>query len=106
MSLWKEKSGFKQRFSTSETWLLLRESKTECFWARGIWFSQANPKFAFMAWLSIRDRMSTLDRASRWSQGLDTTCVLCKNSTETRSHLFFECDYSAQIWEYIAKGIL
>lgn len=25
---------------------------------------------------------------------------------ETRNHLFFECDYSAQIWEYIAKGIL
>ncbi|XP_048593338.1 uncharacterized protein LOC125576875 [Brassica napus] len=50
--------------------------------------------------------MSTLDRASRWSQGLDTTCVLCKNAADTRSHLFFECDYSAQIWEFIAKGIL
>ena len=86
MSLWKGKSGFKQRFSSSETWLMLRESKAQCSWSRGVWFSQATPKFAFMAWLSVRDRMWTLDRVSRWSSGLDTTCVLCKNAIE-RTHL-------------------
>lgn len=34
------------------------------------------------------------------------TCVLCKSATESRYHLFFECSYSTQVWEYIAKGIL
>lgn len=52
-------------------------------------FSQANPKFAFMAWLALRDRLSTMDRVSNWSQGVDTTCVLCKNAVETKKHLFF-----------------
>lgn len=77
ISLWSRKSGLKQNFSTYETWMLLRESKTQCNWARGVCFSQATLKFAFMAWLSIRDRMSTLDRVARWSQGLDDMCVLC-----------------------------
>lgn len=79
---------------------------TQCTWARGIWFSQATPKFAFMAWLSIRDRMSTLDRVARWNQGLDAMCVLYKNAPESRNHLFFECSYTAQVWEHITKWIL
>ncbi|XP_013594397.1 PREDICTED: uncharacterized protein LOC106302432 [Brassica oleracea var. oleracea] len=59
-----------------------------------------------MAWLSARDRLSTLDRIAKWSQGIDTTCVLCKAGPESRNHLFFECSYTGQVWEHIAKGIL
>ena len=59
-----------------------------------------------MAWLSARDRLSTLDRIAKWSQGIDTTCVLCKGGLESRNHLFFECSYTGQVWEHIAKGIL
>ena len=50
--------------------------------------------------------MSTLDRMAIRSQGLATEYVLCKKASESRSHLFFQCDYSSQVWEYIAKGIL
>lgn len=97
ISLWRRKSGFKHNFSTRETWLLIRDSKPSISWARGIWFSQATPKYGFMSWLSVRNRMATMDRVSVWSQGIDTTCVLCKNALETRSHLFFECSFSAQL---------
>lgn len=38
--------------------------------------------------------------------GSDDICLLCKNTPESRSHLFFDCDLSAQVWEFIAKGIL
>lgn len=69
-------------------------------------FSQHTPKYAFITWLSMKDRLSTLDRVAKWSQGVDTKCVLCKGATETRSHLFFDCGYTSQIWEYIAKGIM
>ena len=40
------------------------------------------------------------------SRSRDATCVLCKSEPETRSHLFFECRFSAQIWEHLTKGIL
>lgn len=106
ISLWKRDSGFKGRFSTYETWKLVREPKTRCEWAFGIWFSQATPKFGFIAWLAILDRLSTMERVSRWSQGVDRVCVLCKQAMETRAHLFFECSYSASVWEHLTKGIL
>ena len=98
VDMWRRSSGYKPKFSTQETWLLL--------WPKGIWFSQATPKFAFMAWLATRGRLSTMDRVSQWSQGIDTSCVLCKNTPESRNHLFFECSFSAQVWEHLVKGIL
>lgn len=67
---------------------------------------QATPKYTFMAWLAARDRLSTLDRIAKWSQGTVTTCVLCTSGTESREHLFFECCYSAQMWEKAVKGIM
>lgn len=90
VNLWRRKSGYTQKFSTRETWLSIRESKPQCPSARSVWFSQATPKYAFMAWLSIKNRMSTLDRVAKWSQGIDAKCVLCKNAMETRDHLFFQ----------------
>ncbi|XP_018458802.1 uncharacterized protein LOC108829694 [Raphanus sativus] len=47
-----------------------------------------------------------MDRVVKWSHGSDTICVLCNKAPESRNHLFFECDTSAQVWEYVVKGIL
>lgn len=106
VALWKRKSDFKPTFSTQETWMLIRDTKSTCNWEKGIWFSQASPKFSFITWLAKLDRLSTMDRVSRWSQDIDETCVLCKNAVETRNHLFYECSYSGQVWEYLVRGIL
>ncbi|CAG7896452.1 unnamed protein product [Brassica rapa] len=59
-----------------------------------------------MAWLSVRDRMSTMGSVVKWSTGNNDMCVLCHNAPKSRNHLFFECDISAQVWEFIAKGLL
>ena len=77
-----------------------------CDWSSGIWFTNATPKFAFVTWLAVRDKLSTMDRIVKWDPGAVEMCVLCKNASETRSHLFFECSYSAQVWEYLMKGVL
>ncbi|XP_013704655.2 uncharacterized protein LOC106408418 [Brassica napus] len=106
VALWKRKSGFKSTFSTQETWMLTRETKPICNWAKGIWFSQATPKFVFVTWLAMVDRLSSMDRVLRWNQGVDETCVLCKSVVETMNHLFYECSYASQVWEHLTKGIL
>ncbi|XP_056860006.1 uncharacterized protein LOC130494489 [Raphanus sativus] len=104
--MWREITGFKTKFSSHETWQLSREAGARVPWGKSIWFSQATPKFAFIAWLAMRDRLSTMDRISCWNQGVVTTCVLCKTTSETRNHLFFECSFSSQVWELLTKGIL
>ena len=47
-----------------------------------------------------------MDRIAKWSQGVDTICVLCKSADEDRDHLFFTCSYSSQVWENLARGIM
>ncbi|XP_013665251.1 uncharacterized protein LOC106369675 [Brassica napus] len=99
VALWKRKSCFKSTFSTQETWMLTRETKPICNWAKGIWFPQATPKFVFVTWLAM-------DRVLRRNQGVDAACVLCKIAVETRNYLFYECSYASQVWEHLAKVIL
>lgn len=106
LSMWKRGAVFKNEFSTRETWLMLREAKPLCSWAKGVWFPQATPKYAFITWLAMLDRLSTMDRVHKWNPSVDMTCVLCKRAAETRDHLFFTCHYSAQVWQYLTKGIL
>ncbi|XP_013594577.1 PREDICTED: uncharacterized protein LOC106302659 [Brassica oleracea var. oleracea] len=37
---------------------------------------------------------------------VDPTCVHCNEADETCSHLFFNCNYSKQIWQALVGGIL
>lgn len=106
VALWRRNSGYKPIFSTYETWQLTREAGVLCTWGAGIWFSQATQKFVFMAWLAMRNRLATMDRVAGWSQGVDTTCVLCNNAPESRNHFFFECPFSSQLWAHLTRGFL
>ncbi|XP_013594498.1 PREDICTED: uncharacterized protein LOC106302562 [Brassica oleracea var. oleracea] len=81
-NLWRRRSGYKKEFSTHETWSQLRTLGESCSWSKAVWFSQAAPKYVFMAWLAVRDRLATMDRVSKWRQGAD------------------------EIWEYQTSGIL
>ncbi|XP_013614094.1 PREDICTED: uncharacterized protein LOC106320275 [Brassica oleracea var. oleracea] len=48
VNMWRDGSGYRQKFSTHATWMLLRSQKERCSWARSIWFSKATPKYAFV----------------------------------------------------------
>lgn len=106
VGIWRGSSGYKQRFTTSETWQNIRETNALQSWTRGVWFSMGTPRFAFIVWLAMKNRLATMDRVSQWSRGVDVTCVLCNNEAETREHLFFKCSYSAKLWSSLARGIL
>lgn len=103
--LWRRALGFKTKFSTKETWNIVRVASPQNSWLCGIWFSKATPRYAFVTWLAVLGRLSTMDRIARWNQGVDPMCVLCKNDPVTRDHLFFECSYSSQIWDHQVRGI-
>lgn len=105
IGVWRGKSGYKSSFSTKETWINLRAIGVQLSWPRAVWFSMATPRFAFIVWLAMQNRLSTMDRISMWNWGVDDTCVLCQRDAESRNHLFFKCSYSAQVWYALVKGI-
>lgn len=68
-----------------------------CDSSKGIWFSYATPKFAFLAWVAIHNRLSTGERMLRWGGNANTACSFCDEILETR--------YSAEVWGKLARGL-
>lgn len=86
--------------------MLVREDRHVCPWTQGVLFSKATLKFSFITWLAMLDRLSTMDRVSKWSIGVDDVCVLCRTSPESQSHIFFDCLFSSFIWKKLRNEIL
>ncbi|KAF8116376.1 hypothetical protein N665_0019s0054 [Sinapis alba] len=97
--LWKtEADGFKAGFSSKQTWHITRLQFSLVPWCKGIWFSGMTPKYAFMAWIVMHDRLSTRHMILKWNMQADAQCLLCKNAMESRDHLYFLCSYTEMVW--------
>ncbi|KAL9840168.1 putative RNA-directed DNA polymerase [Arabidopsis thaliana] len=63
ISLWRSSGdNFRHSFSTKATWHNIRVLHTRRLWYKGVWFSYNTPKYSFLLWLAIHDRLSTGDR--------------------------------------------
>ncbi|XP_010473202.1 PREDICTED: uncharacterized protein LOC104752695 [Camelina sativa] len=107
VSLWQTKSGaFKPHFSSRDTWHLVRQTLPVCMWYKAVWFQHSTPKYSFITWLAIRNRLATGDQMLKWNGSTNGTYVFCAATIETRDHLFFSCPYSSQIWSALTERIL
>nr|VDD54484.1 unnamed protein product [Brassica oleracea] len=89
----------------AETWRVLYPCPVEVFWHKAVWFSGRIPKHAFISWVAARDRMVTRDRLLRWGLNVPSNCVLCVGNQENRQHLFFDCAFSNQVWNYFVSRL-
>ena len=104
--LWMRENGeFRTEFLTSQTWNLIRVHGPRVSWFKGIWFKEATPKFSFLSWLAVNDRLSTGDRLLKWNPHANSTCWLCNAAMETQDHLFFECSFSAEVWRGMIRRL-
>lgn len=63
IAVWKyQEDQYKAKFSTKSTWLILREAYIKCGWDKAVWFSYATPKYAFIHWVAMHDRLFTGSR--------------------------------------------
>ncbi|GJX21074.1 hypothetical protein Tco_0223751 [Tanacetum coccineum] len=46
---------------------------------------------------------SEKDRIMRWHQWANLKCSLCNDCEDSHEHLFFNCSYSAKIWDWIKE---
>ncbi|KAE8716626.1 Multicopper oxidase LPR2 [Hibiscus syriacus] len=81
----------------------IRERKVKVEWHKIVWFPMHIPKHSLIAWMAILDRLPTADRLARMRIEVDDKCRLCEATTETRSHIFFECSFSKAVREGIAR---
>ncbi|GAA0183767.1 hypothetical protein LIER_31121 [Lithospermum erythrorhizon] len=92
------------RLMQSLLWADVRYGKDTVSWGEWLWSSCGIPKFAFIVWLLLQNRLSTKDRLCHWGMEVDPHCVLC-GGLESHDHLFFECSYTAQVWRLILQRL-
>ena len=103
--LWKHSEDtYKNYFSSSSTWEQVRDKKATVFWSKTVWFTQGVPRFSFIVWLAVKNRLSTGDRMRAW--GIQQGCVLCGERDETRDHIFFACPYSFTVWDKLVNRLV
>ena len=68
-----------------------------------IWKSSCTLKIKVFGWLLLMDRLNTRDMMQRRHWNVDDhNCVLCNaNVLEDRLHLFFTCNFSLRVWNYL-----
>lgn len=105
--LWKQYDNkFSRQFSTKKTWMCIRQPQPESSWSKGVWFPHSTPKYSFLMWVAIKNRLQLMDRILSWNNAVNGTFVLCQVEMETCQHLFFRCHYSSKIWREMVEGIL
>ena len=75
--LWKTEAGnFQSCFSTKQTWEIIRSQSPRVTWSKWVWFRGMTPKFSFITWLAIQDRLATGTGSKNGTHKL-TLCVCC-----------------------------
>lgn len=101
ITLWKQaECNFANRFSTKRTWIQIHHCHQTCNWSRGILFTHSTPKFSFLVWIVVHNRLQTGNKIRLWNAGINATCILYNEAEE---HLFFSCRYSKQIWKILVR---
>ena len=106
VKLWKRGDKYTSTFSSKETWKLSRVPQQKVNWSSGIWFSFNTPKYSFIAWLAILNRLATGDMIQQWNTQHTSFCVFCNDLMESRDHLFFVCKFSEEVWKGLTQKLL
>lgn len=88
-------------YSTRMIYDIIREDVPTVSWHKEVWFGAGIPKHKFRTWLMVLNRCPT--RMLQWGLQTDALCLLCNSHPESRSHIYFDCDYSWDIWSAISR---
>lgn len=96
---WKDLNGNLVDFSTKQVWDVFRLQNAEVRWNKVVWFSQCNLRYAFVLWMAIRGRLQTQDMLMKWNNNQNMNCPLCDLVNDSHNQLFFDCEFSKEIWD-------
>ncbi|GJX51624.1 reverse transcriptase domain, reverse transcriptase zinc-binding domain protein [Tanacetum coccineum] len=103
--IWMSHNGVDNDFSVSIAWDSIRP-RGDVNWYNLVWFSHAIPRHAFHLWLVIKRKLKTQDTLRQWDVSSNANlnllqCPLCGLQPDSHNHLFFECDFSFQVWDHL-----
>ena len=100
MLIWEPSTSGELTFSVGYDFL--RHHNTVKDWACNVWRSFIPPRYSFLVWRILFDRLPTDDRVKISGIPIVTICQLCYCSGETSLHLFLQCPFSQRVWRWLA----
>ncbi|XP_020263250.1 uncharacterized protein LOC109839233 [Asparagus officinalis] len=94
----------KDKLKLSEIYMCLIQPMPKVSWFSTAWDEFLYPKHSFILWLACNQRLLTKDRLCRMGMmsSNQNQCVLCcGHQLETSKHIFFECQFSADVWNRV-----
>ncbi|KAB1201451.1 hypothetical protein CJ030_MR0G003686 [Morella rubra] len=91
-------SSLNGEFSVASAYSSLKPSRRKVPWSDIIWGPSHIPRFSFIVWLTLKERLTTKMYLRSRGLGIDNRCVLCSDGEEDDEHLFFKCPFSQRIW--------
>lgn len=90
-------------FSIKKMYLMMRGDFPKVQWRKMVCNNYGSPKGIFIFRLAAHGRLPTKDRLMNWGIVDNQICPLCASQTESISHLFFQCEVSAQVWNSLLQ---
>ncbi|XP_074315725.1 uncharacterized protein LOC141651934 [Silene latifolia] len=86
------------RFDVSLIYELIRPRSSVVPWASLVYDKGCHPKHSFIGMLALHDKLPSIDKLISRGIMLVNRCSLCLRQCENITHLFFNCEFSAQVW--------
>ncbi|CAN0915835.1 hypothetical protein LINGRAHAP2_LOCUS29340 [Linum grandiflorum] len=81
------------KYSISRVWSCVRTCRPEVPWWRLIWSKPTIPRYSFISWQVLLDRLPLRDKLIRWGITADPACCMCVGGNENVTHLFITCPF-------------
>lgn len=125
MVIWKQSFPFSTPFDTSkrdvicwndiiasklrvtDLWEALRHSDLGVPWSLHVWHKLAVPRYSFLHWLIMLDKVNTADKLVEYGYADSENCMFCINGRESIPHLFMECPFTHRLYQLVCaeKGV-
>ncbi|XP_019242423.1 PREDICTED: uncharacterized protein LOC109222532 [Nicotiana attenuata] len=93
----------KKHLTINSIYKMLRKDHQKVHWRKLVCNNGGMPKWNFILYMALLDKLSTRDRLARWGVINETLCPMCKVEEESMEHLFFKCSFTAGIWSKILQ---
>lgn len=81
----------------------LSKGGTEVRWYGIVWGKWVQPKHSTLAWQVCRDALKMQDRLCNLGLLENLKCSLYNQHGENTRHIYFNCEYSKEVWGKIKK---
>nr|XP_009803944.1 PREDICTED: uncharacterized protein LOC104249256 [Nicotiana sylvestris] len=85
-------------FSIKKLYRLQFPQHQKVQWKSIILQQHIHPRFKFILWLALHNRLATVERLLKFGIQTPQQCIFCEQVVETFDHLSFKCSLTKELW--------